>query len=93
MEKPPHRVTPGPDGFTGEFHPTLKEEVTPAPHKLFRKPEAERARAAHSRACLVGHGEKTKDVTRKGKLRADIPHERGCEDLQQNFSGPKPTTW
>ena len=31
----------GLDGFTGEFHPTFREEVIPVSYKLFQRLEAE----------------------------------------------------
>ena len=37
IKKLPTHKSPGPDGFTGEFHRAFKGEQTPILHRLFQK--------------------------------------------------------
>ena len=86
IKKSPKKThnSPGPDGFTGEFHQPFRKELMPILLKIFQK-IAEEHFQTHS--MRPPHPDtKTKDNTQKRKLQANIIDEHRAKNPQQNFS-------
>ena len=83
IKKLPTHKSPGPDGFTGEFHRAFKGELTPILHRLYQKIQEDgRLPNWFCEANIILIPKPDKDMRRK-ENQADIADERRPKILNE----------
>ena len=86
IEKLPTNKSPGPDGFTGEFYQTFREELTPKLLKLFQKiAEIETLPNSFYKTTITPRPKSDKNITRK-KIQANITDAKVLNKIQANWT-------
>ena len=88
----PTNKSQGPEGFTGKFYQTFREELTSILLKLLQN-IAEGGTLPNSfyEATITLTPKPDKEVTKKRKLQANITEEHICKNPQQNTSKQNPS--
>ena len=82
----PKNMSPGPDGFIGEFYQIFREELTPILLKLFQKIAEKGTLPKSFYEATIKVIPKPKTTERKRKLQANTTDEHRCKNPQLNFS-------
>ena len=88
----PKNESLGPDGFTGNFYQTFREELMPFLLKLFQKTAKEENFQRNSMRPPSPSYQNQIETTQKRKLQVNITDECRCKNPEQNSSNQNPTT-